>query len=67
MGDFSKGGVNETDGFRWGLECFLFALKIKRSERLFRQIRCERNADSLLAVEKKRSLQGLVIVHWSDQ
>ena len=36
MGDFSKGGSTQN---RWVLECFLLLLKIKRSGRLFQQIR----------------------------
>ena len=55
MGDFSKGGVHETDGFWWVVfqrreytkpmgfdgfwNVFLLLLKIKRPGRLFRQIR----------------------------
>ena len=39
MGDFSEGEVHKTDGFWWGLECFLLLLKIKRPGHLLRQIR----------------------------
>ena len=39
MGDFSKGGVHKTDGFWWVLEFVSLLLKIRRSGRLFGQIR----------------------------
>ena len=56
VGDSSKGGVHKTDGLWWGLECFLLLLKIKRSGRLFRQIRCAGfPLRHLLGMEKFRS------------